>query len=42
MAGETFLQPLLPSLLAGLKFYMTTGLPGQPVTVAPLPPAASE
>ena len=41
-AGECFLQPLLPALLAGLKFYMATGLPGQPDVVVPLPAAASE
>ena len=39
-ASEGFLQPLLPALLAGLKFYMTTGLPGRPDVVVPLPAAA--
>ena len=41
VAGGNFLQPLLPALLAALKFYMVAGLPGRPDIVVPLPSAAS-
>ncbi|CAI8024384.1 HEAT repeat-containing protein 6 [Geodia barretti] len=38
--SETSLLPLLPDLLAGLRFFMATGLPGQPSAVTPLPYAS--
>ena len=41
VAGEAFIQPLLPILLAALKFYRTTGLRSQPSCTAPLPQAFS-
>ena len=41
-SSETSLLLLLPDLLAGLKFYMATGLPGQPTTVTVLPSATCE